>query len=385
MIIRTTEVFRAIIEAAVTKRVVIGYGGSSAGKTMGFLQYATIYANKYKGKVVTLIGESTPVIKKTIFADWKRLIMGEDFKDADYNKLDMVYTFKNGSVFQFVPADDESRFHGMRQDLAYIDEAYNIKEGVYRQILIRTRYRILMSFNPVAKFWASKLFDQDSVAVLHFTYKDNPFLEQAIIDSLEDLESLDTNFYRVYTLGEWGSLKGLIFEENKNWRIVQAIPEDAKFYGFGHDWGFSNDPNATVELWEYNKELYASEVLYKTNLMFNELKEAWLAEGVEPSDTIVCDASQPQHRKEMQTLGFSTVKGDSSKGAVVFGINLIKSYKLNVLDTSLNLIKELRNYKWEEDKEGNPTKKPTDKYNHLIDALRYVAAYFIHKTNYAVR
>ena len=38
---------------------------------------------------------------------------------------------------------------------------------------------------------------------------------------------------------------------------------------------------------------------------------------------------------------------------------------------SLNLIEELRNYTWAKDKDGNPLNIPIDKFNHLLDALRY--------------
>ena len=46
---------------------------------------------------------------------------------------------------------------------------------------------------------------------------------------------------------------------------------------------------------------------------------------------------------------------------------------MNVTQDSLNLIKELRSYKWATDKDGKATGKPVDYMNHTIDALRYLA------------
>jgi phage terminase large subunit len=35
------------------------------------------------------------------------------------------------------------------------------------------------------------------------------------------------------------------------------------------------------------------------------------------------------------------------------------------------MIKEFRNYKWQEDKNGNILNVPVDMFNHTIDAIRY--------------
>jgi phage terminase large subunit len=40
---------------------------------------------------------------------------------------------------------------------------------------------------------------------------------------------------------------------------------------------------------------------------------------------------------------------------------------------SLNLIKEIRQYKWAKDKTGKAINAPEDVLNHAIDAIRYVA------------
>jgi phage terminase large subunit len=51
----------------------------------------------------------------------------------------------------------------------------------------------------------------------------------------------------------------------------------------------------------------------------------------------------------------------------------LKRHKLHVTKDSVNLIKELNNYKWVTDKDGNKLNKPIDMFNHALDAIRYVA------------
>jgi phage terminase large subunit len=54
------------------------------------------------------------------------------------------------------------------------------------------------------------------------------------------------------------------------------------------------------------------------------------------------------------------------------GIDILKRFRIKVTKRSLNMIRELKNYKWKEDAVGNTINQPVDKFNHGIDAVRYV-------------
>lgn len=382
MILETTKVFDKVVVGAKESRNVIVYGGSSASKTVSIIQYLILYALKHPSSEIGIVAQSVPVIKKTVLRDFKR-IMGDLWDSERFNKMDLQYSFANGSFIEFVNADDADRFQAYRPHIAYIDEAYKVSKEVYMQLNMRVKKLILMSFNPVSKFWASDLFD--NATVIHATYKDNPFAGDVVIKELERLAELDTNFYRVYTQGEWGSYEGLVFEENKNWKLCKRIPESAILLGIGHDWGFGVDQAATIELWTLDNVLYAREIVYEKGLLYSQLADRWKVAGVEAGDKIVADASSPQGIAEMKKLGFYVVKGDSSNGAILYGIKMIKQQPILIEEDSTNLISELRNYSWLKDKEGNQLGKPVDKYNHLIDALRYAVMHFIRKSRYAIR
>ena len=68
-------------------------------------------------------------------------------------------------------------------------------------------------------------------------------------------------------------------------------------------------------------------------------------------------------------MGFNAKK--TAKGSINIGIDMIRRYRLHVTTDSVNMIKELRNYKYIEDKNGQLTNKPIDAFNHSLDALRY--------------
>ena len=79
-------------------------------------------------------------------------------------------------------------------------------------------------------------------------------------------------------------------------------------------------------------------------------------------------AYQSRHRNDKINIK-DTIKG---QGSVNLGIALLQDFKLIIDPNSTNLIKELNNYAWKEDKEV-----PEDKFNHCIDGVRYIVSYFL--------
>jgi len=361
---RTTPIFDHLCRAAKKHRILILYGGSSSSKTVSILQYLTIYAIKHPKKVITLVAESYPVLKKTLIQDWKTIIMGDYFDRRRWNGTDMTYTFPSGSQFQFMPADDESRYHGPRRDVLYLDEVFYIKKGVYDQASIRTRELIIMSFNPRAEFWVRQLMDEQDTWVNHSTYTDNPFVEEAIKQELEKRIKTDPNFHRVYALGLWGSLEGLIFSEGKHWDVTTEWPTDYRQNISGLDFGYSIDPAALVDIRYSNGQLYIKERLYRLEMLNSDI--APLLDGL-----TIADSAEPKSIAELQRLKCEVLPSVKGKDSINAGLQLMKQFKINVTNDSLNLIKELRSYQWDEDRHGEQLTKPIDTDNHLIDASRY--------------
>ena len=54
-----------------------------------------------------------------------------------------------------------------------------------------------------------------------------------------------------------------------------------------------------------------------------------------------------------------------------FQLNWMQGWTLNVTKDSGNLIRELRNYTWAKDRDGNALTYPIDNFNHALDAVRY--------------
>ena len=107
--------------------------------------------------------------------------------------------------------------------------------------------------------------------------------------------------------------------------------------------------------------------------------------GVGKSDDIACDSAEIKSVHELYAMGWN-VHGPR-KAPIVFGLDILLRYKINVTARSVNIIKELRNYKWAVDKEGEPVKppKPIDAFNHAIDAMRYLAVFKLSQRKQGMR
>ncbi len=371
--LQTTNVFKRIkLASEADKRIICLYGGSSSSKTISALQYLTIWGEYSKVPIVmTVIGESIPVIKKSVFRDWQRIVMQGNFLSDHYNKVENTYRFRGGSILQFIPADDEHKFFSLRHDLVLIDEAYNVQKGIFDQVDIRTRHQILLTWNPVAPFWGTKLEDErEDVEVIHATYKDNPHVEQSIIDSLELRAKIDPNFYRVYVRGQYGTLEGLIFEEGVNWVKCDRMPEEYKRRIFVVDYGFSQDPTAILEVRFSDGQFWVDEIEYRPGLFNADIFQI-LSARVDRNTEVVADSAEPKSNAELRQMGLNIIASIKGPDSVSFGIKTMKGYMINVTKGSVNMIKELRNYSYQKDRQGELTGKPVDNWDHAIDAVRY--------------
>jgi len=401
---KETGVLEQIADVA-DKRIICLYGGSSSSKTISALQYLTTWCLEYpEPLIVTIVGESIPVLKKSVIRDWQRVVMRGTFDRKKYNKLELTYSFDNGSVIQFVPADDESRFLGPRQDFTLIDEAYVVSKSIFDQVEIRTRRQILLTWNPVSPFWGTRLEDErDDVAVIHATYKVNPYVEQSIIDSLERRANTDPNFYRVYVLGKYGSVEGLVFRPGTNWAKCDAMPplDERKRTVYVVDFGFTHDPTFVGELCYSDGQFWVDELVYKPGMFntdihdiikLNELGGSVLSgtetmthetlKSVRTRTEVVADSAEPKSIAEMKGMGLNCIPSVKGPDSVKFGINTMKEFRINVTKSSLNIIKEFRNYSWQKDKHGEFTETPVDNWNHAIDGIRYGVTHIRRKPNY---
>jgi len=128
--------------------------------------------------------------------------------------------------------------------------------------------------------------------------------------------------------------------------------------------------------------LYVQELIYETGLTNKDISDRMEALGVSKGALIVADSAEPKSIEELRRYGWTIDGVKKGKDSIMFGINLLKGYSINVHSLSKNLIKELEQYKWKVDKNGDSLNIPIDSYNHGIDALRYLIMHKFSKKGY---
>ena len=373
-----TDLYAANLKAARNPiiDVVVNQGGTSSGKTYSIMQVLFTLALANPKSVITVAGQDIPNLKKGALRDAQNIVAdGELLKRyiKSYNKSDRVYELHNGSLIEFNSYDDFQDAKSGKRDYLFVNEGNGISLPIYNELALRTRKTVFIDYNPNAEFWVhSDVIPLPTTQLLISDHRHNTFLSQKMHDKIENIN--DPELWKVYARGQTGKIEGLVF---RNWEEVDGIPSSAKFIGTGLDFGFTNDPTAVVDVFMGDGELYVDERVYETGLTNPDINNRMRDSGGNPRRRIVADSADPKSIKEISNLGWYIEGALKGPDSVNNSIDIIKRYKLNVTKRSYNLKKELKTYKWRQDKSGKTLNEPVDFMNHAIDALRYVGLNFL--------
>ena len=358
---------------ALKKRKKVIQGGTSAGKTFGILPILIDRCIRTPMLETSVVSESIPHLRRGAMKDFLKIMIETGrYRDAQWNRSSLKYTFTNGSYIEFFSVEQPDKLRGARRNVLYCNEANNIPFEAYNQLSIRTSGDIWIDFNPTANFWAHKeVANQPDADFITLTYLDNEALPQTIVDDIEQAkEKAKTseywaNWWKVYGLGQVGSLEGVCIKE---WEEIK-LPLEARLLCYGMDFGYSNDPTTLIALYKYNDAYIFDEVIYQKKLLNSDTSNLFKANDI--NAFVYADSAEPKSIAELRTLGHKVLPCTKGKDSIVYGINLINQNKIYITSRSKNLIKELQSYTWMKDREGNTINKPIDAFNHCIDAARY--------------
>ena len=363
------------------KRIVIEQGGTRSGKTYNILIWIIFsYALKNSGKTVTICRKTYPALRTSAMRDFIEILRSyELYDEKNHNKSSSEYHL-NGNLIEFISLDQPQKVRGRKRDLLFINEANELHWEDWQQLVFRTTGRIIIDYNPSDEFhWIYERVKTRDDAEFHITtYKNNPFLEDSIIKEIELLKQTDENYWRVYGLGEVGSGKSLIFRTE----LIDRIPDNARFISYGMDFGYTNDPTTLIAIYTHDTNLYFDEKIYRTNMTNQDIANELGRLEIGRRDEIYADSGEPKSIEEIYRMGWNIKPATKGRDSVNIGIDMLKRYALHVTKESTNTIKEFRNYKWKEDKNGVVLNTPVDMFNHSIDAIRYGCYTKLSRPNY---
>lgn len=371
-----------------SKRYEIYYGGAGSGKSKFVSQKLVYKAMQSLRKILVLrkvnrtTKNSTFQILQDTLSEWKLLPY------CKVNKTDFSIMLPNGSQFICIGLDDQEKLKsivGLTD--AWLEEATEFTQNDFNQVDLRIRERvdasqIILSFNPVSKAnWCFlQFFKEDPTLdafragcnIVHTNYLDNKFLPEEYIKSLLLLETTNPVFYKIYALGEFGSLDKLVYN---NWQSIEFDYTQIKGKRcLGLDFGYTNDPTALTcsIVDDENKRLYVYQTWGGTGYLNDQIAKKLIELGYGRS-TIIADSAEVKSIDEIKLAGVRRIlPATKGPGSILQGIQRVQQYEIIVHPSCTELIEELQNYSWTKDKATNEyINKPVDKFNHYLDALRY--------------
>ena len=355
-------------------RIKIVRGGSSAGKTIAILMILIDYAIKNNYREISIVAESVPHLRRGALKDFLNILKGTNrYDERKFNKTTLKYEFSTGSYIEFFSTDQPDRLRGARRTDLFINECNNVDFESYQQLAVRTSNDIWLDYNPTNLFWVDKeLIGQEDTDFITLTYLDNNSLPASIVKEIEKARikaktsTYWANWWKVYGLGEIGSLEGVCIPD---WKSIDNIPDDARLLCAGLDFGYSVDPTALIYLYKWNESYIFDEMLYRKGMLNRDISLFLRDNNI---TTHLCsDSAEPKSISEIRAYGHKIAGVTKGRDSVIYGINLINQNEIYVTSRSKNLIKELQGYVWAKDKEGNNIQKPTGAHPDCIDAARY--------------
>ena len=382
MRIQATKIF-ADINTAVedNKRYIFLRGSSRSSKTTSAVQYIIVEALKTPNISITIARATQVSIKNTIMVDFLEILEQMDIlHTGKLNKVDMTYTFPNGSVIRFIGLDDTTgRLRGLKSTIVLLDEYNTIDRNSFIQLDIRTERYIIACYNPEVEedFWGFDYEKKENSSLYISSWRDNPFLSKEIINSIMELKDIDYDLWQIYSEGKLVPPREKIFIQPQTF---SGVPTNIKSTYVGIDFGYGADPCAVIRVdVSSDNKIYATELLYEHGLTNQDLIFRLNELGVSKAIDIIGDSSEPKSIEEIRRAGFKIRGVKKGDGSVLFGIQKMRTFKIFLNELSSNLIAEFKGYKFKRDRSGRLTSTP-EGADHLIDALRYCVMEFVDKS-----
>jgi len=235
-------------------------------------------------------------------------------------------------------------------------------------------YQITITFNPVnAMHWIKgRYFDKADPDVFthHSTFRDNRFIDPGYLRRMERRANEDPEGYRVYGLGEWGELGGLILTNIEIHDFPIGRDSFDGFY-YGQDFGY-NHANAILGIgWKDGEIFVCSEQYHHEKDTVELIAEARKA-GIDPRVEMFCDSAEPDRIKMWEKVGFRARPVKKGRGSVKAQIDWLKGRKIHIHPSCVNTIKEIQQWKWKKDRTtGLYIDEPVEFMDDAMAALRY--------------
>jgi phage terminase large subunit len=265
------------------------------------------------------------------------------------------------------------------EDFIQLDDSLRTLKGNINIILLlnpppKTHWIIKRWFNLLPSeykgFYVPELKPEiTNTLFIRTSYKDNikNIAERSVLNYENYKESKPSHYYNMILGLVPETVRGKIFN---GWREIESVPFEARLIRRGLDFGYSNDPTALVDIYEYNGGYILDEQLYRKGMLNKQIAD-YINNLPNPDCIVVADSAEPKSIDEIKLYEVTILPATKGAGSINSGIAFMQGQKISYTKRSMNLKVEYENYAWLEDKDGTTLNKPKPGYDHIMDAARY--------------
>ena len=374
-------------------------GGFRSGKSFLFQFITFLLCIKYPKLQVIYVRKTYDQLKDSVIKQFRQdFEKYGQFKYIESSKEgSRIARFNNGSSIVFRAFDSDTNILSAEYDLACVCQIEDIQEELYKQLFgrlsgsVMPKAFMMCEGNPKGN-WVKRTFydlsDEEKKAK-HIFFLNSP--TTANLDNLpkDYLETLKSQYserdFKRWAMGDWQNLYGLVFSEfDERVNVINPIKFEDIGSGekilIGGDYGWRNPSAFLWGVKTYDDDIIIFDEFYKSECLPEELARENLRYG---TFITVIDFAIKRPDRDGKSLWDTLVKlglrlAESNKDEmnnIVTVNSLFKQRRLLICSNCVNLIWEIKNYKFREAKIGadrNLDETPVDKDNHAIDALLYL-------------
>lgn len=343
-------------------------------------------------------------LKDSVYANMKWAInelgLMEEF-ECKVSPLEIKY-IKTGQTIYFRGLDDETKLKSIKPEFGYIgilwkEEKDQMKGDTQERSVNQSVLRggdesyDFSSYNPPKSKsnWVNriKLVPNPKRVIHHSSYLEAPaeWLGQKFIDDAAHLKEINPEAYEHEYLGVPNGDGGNVFEylEIRDITDEEISRMDRIFAGVDYGWY----PDQFCYLRTYydsaREKIYLIDELY-VNKWSNSKTADWIKKKGYDDYTMICDSAEPKSVNDFRDAGLPVRGAIKGPGSIEYGFKFLQTKTL-VIDPKRtpNAYKEITEYEYDRDKEGNVISGYPDGNDHAISALRYAYEPLFNRRGYS--
>nr|DAQ97324.1 MAG TPA: terminase large subunit [Caudoviricetes sp.] len=343
-------------------------------------------------------------LKDSVYASMKWAInelgLMEEF-ECKVSPLEIKY-IKTGQTIYFRGLDDETKLKSIKPEFGYIgilwkEEKDQMKGDAQERSVNQSVLRggdesyDFSSYNPPKSKsnWVNriKLIPNPKRVIHHSSYLEAPaeWLGQKFIDDAAHLKEINPEAYEHEYLGVPNGDGGNVFEylEIRDITDEEISRMDRIFAGVDYGWY----PDQFCYLRTYydsaREKIYLIDELY-VNKWSNSKTADWIKKKGYDDYTMICDSAEPKSVNDFRDAGLPARGAIKGPGSIEYGFKFLQT-KTIVIDPKRtpNAYKEITEYEYDRDKEGNVISGYPDGDDHAISALRYAYEPLFNRRGYS--